>query len=359
MEEKNLIAVEAEKLQLQNETKQNLIQAFKGYFDKAEKLEEKAKLIKVENENQIEEMGKARDMRLQLKNIRVGVEKKRIELKEDSKRKGKAIDGMANIIKYLIQPIEKHLQDQEDFVKVRQEKKLDILEEKRKNEMLKYTEEIEFFDLRSMNEETYNILIESNRKKYEEAKQAIEKAEQERIAREKAIAVENEKIRIDNEKLKKEAEEREKQAQIEREKQERKESELQIKLKSEAAERDRLAEIEKQKQAKKEAELQEKLKKEAEEKQALQNKIDKEKAEAEQRKQDELKKKQERKEATEKAEREKALAPDKDKLNDLAKDIVNLKMPEVKDEKAKIIINKVIDLLNNTGSYIKKEIINL
>ena len=62
---------------------------------------------------------KARSMRLQLKEIRIKTEKKRVFLKEDSKKKGQAIDAVAKIIKSMITPTEEHLKLQEDFVKIK------------------------------------------------------------------------------------------------------------------------------------------------------------------------------------------------------------------------------------------------
>ena len=51
------------------------------------------------------------------------LKKVRKELKEESLRKGKAIDGVANIIKFLIEPVEKYLEDQEKFIEKLEQQK--------------------------------------------------------------------------------------------------------------------------------------------------------------------------------------------------------------------------------------------
>jgi len=89
--------------------------SFMPFFQQAIEWKEKAMAINVTNSAQKEEIKQARTARLALKGIRVDTEKRRKEMKEESLRKGKAIDGMANVIFYLIEPIEKYLQEQEDF----------------------------------------------------------------------------------------------------------------------------------------------------------------------------------------------------------------------------------------------------
>jgi len=79
---------------------------------------DKANAIKVTGAGDVAAMKLARTTRLSLKNIRVEVEKTRKSLKEESLREGKAIDGMANIVKFLIVPVEQGLQEKEDFVKL-------------------------------------------------------------------------------------------------------------------------------------------------------------------------------------------------------------------------------------------------
>ncbi len=373
--ENSLIVIEANKMNLEPEAKKTLLDSFTNYFEEAEKLKSEALAIKVESINQLEDMQKARMLRLRIKPIRIEVEKTRKRLKADSLRTGNAIDGFANIIKLLIEPIEKHLQDQEDFIKLIKEKELIEFENKRISELSKYVDNVDCFDLKLMTEDAYKFLLESSTKQFNECKAAEEKAEKDRIELEekkslyqsrkdsmmiygdlydhnkltinstneqfdkilfdtKALKIakdkQQRKIADENEKLKKEAGVIEK----EREKQEK-----------EIA--DEKALVERQHQEKLHKEKAERLKIEAE----LQEKKDEERR---------IKLKNEKNIEQEKEkERQASLAPDKDKLNALALSIVYLIMPEVKDPKAKKIIEGTVELLNKTSSYIKKEIVNL
>jgi hypothetical protein len=158
---------------------QFILQNFSDYFKIASEWEVRAKTIVVTSEKQVVDMRMARTGRLFLKEKRLAIENSRKTMKEQIVREGKAIDGIANVLKALIVPIEDYLDKQEHFVEIRQK--------------------------------------EQEAKAIEEYNQRIEN---ERIAREKAEAEERERIRIENERLKAEAIERERAAEIERKKQE-------------------------------------------------------------------------------------------------------------------------------------------
>ena len=157
-------------------TKANtLLEQFKDYFQIAAEWEAKAKTIIVTNETQTADMQMARVGRLFLRDKRIAIEKTRLKLKADIVREGKAIDGISNVLKALIVPIEEYLGNQEKFVENK-------------------------------------IKAEVEQKRIE----AEKKAEEERIAKEKAEAAEQERIRKENEQLKKEAEKREHEIAAER-----------------------------------------------------------------------------------------------------------------------------------------------
>lgn len=63
-----------------------------------------------------------REARMEVKGLRVNVEHKRKELKEDALKYGKAVDDEAKRLKALIEPIESHLQKQEDDYEKAKEK---------------------------------------------------------------------------------------------------------------------------------------------------------------------------------------------------------------------------------------------
>ena len=158
----------------------SLLEQFQCFFAMADEWEAKARMIVVTHESQRAEMKLARTGRLFLREKRIEIEKTRKQLKEDSLREGKAIDGIANVLKALIEPIEKYLDQQEHF-------------------------------------EEYKKAEEDRLRQIELQKQA----EIERVAREKAEAEERERQRVENERMRKELEEknrkeREQQAEIER-----------------------------------------------------------------------------------------------------------------------------------------------
>lgn len=147
-----------------------LLERFKSYFDVAAEWEAKAKGIVVTGPDQTADMQMARTGRLFLREKRVALEKARKELKEQALREGQLIDGIANVLKGLIAPIEDYLDKQEHWVE-------------------------------------YRAKEEADRKRAEEER----KAEEERVAREKAEREEQERVRAENARLRREAEERERE----------------------------------------------------------------------------------------------------------------------------------------------------
>ena len=81
---------------LEQETRIALKNAFDPFYIQASEWKSKALALTVTDASQIKEMVDAREARLVLKGIRIDVEKTRKTLKEDSLRKGKAIDTIAN-----------------------------------------------------------------------------------------------------------------------------------------------------------------------------------------------------------------------------------------------------------------------
>jgi len=113
---------------------------FTPFMDQAKDWAVKAKAIVVTDIDQVDLMKDARTARLALKNIRVEANKKRSELKEDSLRYGKAVQGAYHIIEYMIKPIEEHLEKQEQFVFIQEKKKREELQDSRSVELLPYEE---------------------------------------------------------------------------------------------------------------------------------------------------------------------------------------------------------------------------
>ncbi len=121
-ERKDLVTIVKES-GLETSKAQYILDNFQDYFKIAAEWETKALAIKVERDDQITEMKMAGEARKFLAKKRIEVEKARKKLKEESLRESKAIDGIANVLKALIIPIEEYLEQQERFVEIREENK--------------------------------------------------------------------------------------------------------------------------------------------------------------------------------------------------------------------------------------------
>ncbi len=140
--------------------------------------------IKVADHNDRFHAEVAHNRRMEVRALRVAVEKTRKELKEDSLRFGKAVDAEAKRITALLTPIEEHLQAQEDIVakyKARME-----AEAKAKAEADRLAEE--------QARQAERDAIEAERAKLEAERRAIEE-EKARIENEKRRQVELETAR--------------------------------------------------------------------------------------------------------------------------------------------------------------------
>ena len=119
----NQLEVIVKESQLEPTKAQYILDNFKSYFEIAAEWEAKAKTLVVTRDDQKAEMQMARTGRLFLREKRLAVENSRKKLKEESLREGKAIDGIANVLKALIVPIEEHLDRQERFIEIKREEK--------------------------------------------------------------------------------------------------------------------------------------------------------------------------------------------------------------------------------------------
>lgn len=201
------LALEARKEQIPESESIALQNSFLPFFQQAEQMKEQALAINVTSVDQVEDIKRARQMRLTLKNIRVDCEKVRKGLKEESLRKGKAIDGMANVIKYLIAPMEEHLDEQEKFLERQEQKRIEELRRKRTEELVQYQVDGNNFPmLGAMPDEQWQLLLTGVKTQYETAVAAAKKAEEDRIKREKDEAAERERQRIEKEATDKENE---------------------------------------------------------------------------------------------------------------------------------------------------------
>ena len=184
-----------------------IIEKFSEFTSIATEWNEKANAIVVTDESQIDLMKQAREGRLLLKAKRIEIEKTRKSLKEQSLNEGRLIDSIAKSLTILVEPAEKHLELQERFAEIQDQKRKAELKTKRYEIILPYAEVIdpETLNLGLITEEAFAGIL-----KY--AKDTLEtKLETERLAKieqeekAKAEAEEKEKLRLENEKLKAEA----------------------------------------------------------------------------------------------------------------------------------------------------------
>lgn len=157
-----------------------ILRNFQDYFKLADEWTIKARNIVVTSADQTAEMEMARAGRLFLRQKRLMIEGARKELKEQALREGKTIDGISNVLKGLIIPIEEYLENQEKFVERQEEAK----------------------------REKMRLEIEA-------------RIEAERVTQERKEAEEREKLRLDNIKLKQEASRAQAQALAEKAKAEK------------------------------------------------------------------------------------------------------------------------------------------
>lgn len=298
---------------------QTILDQFSGFFEQAKTLEEEARSIVVTDESQVEDMKRARVARLTLKDIRVNAEKVRKALKEDSLRKGKAIDGIANVIKALVVPIEEYLESQERFAEFRETERKEKKLAERVSLLQQYVPDTNMYNLKEMSDDGFEQLLVSSKAAREAQIAAEEKAERDRLAKEKAEREENERIRIENEKLRADA--------------------LAKKNADELAEKERIKEREAQ-QAKIDAEA--KKAREAEEKlEEIQKEKEKAKVEAEEK------------------QRQEKLAPEKDKLFAYAESIKSLKGPEGLSLAGQKVVENVEKKMLELSQYVKDQLKNL
>jgi hypothetical protein len=279
---------------------------------------------------------KARMLRLKYVKVRTGTAEIHRELKAFYLNGGRFVDGWKNAQLFASQGIEDKLTAIENHFENLERERIARLQEQRAAEMAKY--EVDYIpeNLGEMPDNVWQNFILGTKTNYEARKAAELKAEQDRIAKEKAEAEERERIRKDNERLMAEAEAKEKQAKIEAEQREKAESE---RLKKETAERKTREEKERKEREAYEAQL----RKEREEKAKVEAEL-RAKKQAEEKARLEAEAKLRAEEAAKrKAERVARLAPDKVKLEKLASDLAGILYPDLKSQEAKEVLQKVME----------------
>lgn len=203
-DEKQMLAV-VEQNHLQLDTAQNLQKQFAPLFTQARNAIEKSRGITVTDASQTLQIKMARLCRLELKAIRVAGEKTRKEIKEDSLRRSKAIDGFAAILNDLIGAEETRLEQQEKIAEMQEANRKAALRSDREKILTGIQVDPNLYQLGDMTEETFQQLVEGTKLARAAEAERKRKEEAERIEREAKEQAERERIRAENERLKEEA----------------------------------------------------------------------------------------------------------------------------------------------------------
>lgn len=326
----------------------------------------------VESLEDKEGIAKVHEARMEVKALRVSVEKSRKELKAGSLEFGRRVDAEAKRITSMIEPIETHLIEQESIVKKEKERLAKIEQEKKEAEIRSKLEKLAAFGVMRLASdiETYSIaefewMLLDAEKKYKAKKEAEE-------AERKKQAEESERLRIERERQEAEAarlkaERKEQEAEIRKLQEEiriaREKAEAEARKAAEElaaqkreieAEKRRIEKEEFERQAKERAEIEamERLEREAKEKAKL---------EARQKAEEEARIERERQEAEEAAIQAEARKTDQQKLDDMSSTIDaftdRLTLPILKTKAAELAVKNALFMLRGaaSGLRMKKE----
>jgi len=272
-----------------------------------------------------------------LKAVRCDVERTRKALKDESLKRGKAIDGYANVLKFLCEPIENKLFEIEQYAERKEAARVAALAQERAARLVEVGTDPAAYNLGVMDDATFTAVLAGAVRARDERVEAARREEAARIAEVERRAAEDARIRAENAKLKAEADAREAAMAQERAAAAKKQAEVEA-----AARKDREYLLSKEIKAKADADAKLKAEREAREKLEAE-KAAKERAEA-------------AKIAAENAAKERALrAPDKDKLIAFADALAALRCPGVKSKQATDIIFQACVKVDALAQWIKGE----
>jgi chemotaxis protein histidine kinase CheA len=135
----------------------------------------------------------ASTVRKGLKAVRCDIERVRKNLKEESLKKGKAIDGFANVLKYLCEPIEDKLLEIEKHAERVEAARIAAMVSERTASLVAEGADPAAYNLTQMNDETFALILSGAVKTRKDREEAARLAEQQRIEREQADRIAREK----------------------------------------------------------------------------------------------------------------------------------------------------------------------
>ena len=348
------------------ESAHTLESKFAPLFAEAKSLVMQAQGITVTDASQAVQMKLARTVRLALRNVRIRAEGERKSLKEDSLRRGKAIDGVYNVLAYLVEPVEERLKAAEEFAERIEAERKAKLKAEREEALRPFGVNTAFYDIANMPADAWDELFAGAVAAHKAKEEAARKAEEARIAKEKADAEERERIRAENERLKREAFEAEKAAQAERERVaaekrasdekariEREKIEAEMRKQREDADRKAREAAAAAKAEREAAEAKARAEQEAIRKQAQAEREAREKAEAEAKR---LRDAEAARIAAEDAVRKKAArAPDREKVRAFAATVRSLPIPQASTTEGAAVVAEIAAQVEKVAAWLEKK----
>lgn len=318
--------------------KRNEVQSVLNHvFNGVSKMREQLETVIVADENDKTNMKLANTIRLGVRQVRLDAEKtfdaKRAEVQAQMlsyKTEDQLWLKAKQTMQILTKEIEENARWKEETRQRFEAEQKELKVQQRMVQVAKFAPELQRAEFENMSDDSFNLFVAGIEKQYNER---IE----ERVAKEKAEVEERERVRIENERLKAEAEAKEKQLAEERAKAEAERKAIEEKARKEKAAADAKLKAEREAKEKLEAELKAKAEAEA-----------KAKKDAEAKAAAELKAKQD-------AEKKAKSAPDKAKLNDFAKMLDELALPELKSEEANKVLTDAKTLLAKVSAFIREK----
>lgn len=175
----------------------------------------------------------AKIVRIKLKNIRCKVENARKLMKSESLARGKAIDGYANVLKYLCEPVEAKLDNIEKHEEKMEAQRIADVIAVRSATLVSIHADPSVFNLGQMDEETFDKVLEISKRQEKERIELKLKAEADRIESERVEKEKQERVKKENENLRKEKEVADAELEKEREKVRKEKAKLESELKKE------------------------------------------------------------------------------------------------------------------------------
>lgn len=199
-EPKNLPAI-IEKSGIDTQQALEIQTHFEAFLQQIKDWKEKAFAINVTSVDQVFEIAEAKKGYKIVRGVRLNAEAIRKELKEDSLRKGKLIDGIAGFVKDMVAPIEEHLEKQAKFAEIKEKEDLEKKVNERSQALLQYVQDISIYNLATMDDEAFTSLLAEKKESFEKKQEEDRKAKEIEDQKKEDERIENERIRNENEKL--------------------------------------------------------------------------------------------------------------------------------------------------------------